>query len=348
MGRLQAAGARLRFNLTQLFKGIDASPIVRAADRMVAFFDKSRTSGRVLGEVLNRAFTGLFRLLDKAAPYVETFALGLVYGALLVENAYLKTRLAILPVTSAISKLIGPVDLASAAFTAGAAVMVTVAAAAGILALTLVLLYIPTIALAAGVYYLVKGLIWIAEKLGLVSKKAESAAPAIQALADKVAAALPAAAAKGGKDAGSAIGDGMIDGMKGKLPNVESAAKSLVEAANKGVTTKAEIKSPSRLFRRTAGQMGEGAALGLKDSAPKVEKAAQMSLVPEVISSKGGTSEAQSAGSGATIYLSVGDIHVGNGGDKQTIREEFDSAVEAVMNRVFGQTKIELGFPAGV
>jgi hypothetical protein len=52
-----------------------------------------------MGGMFSRTFNGLFSLLDRNESKITTFAQGMVLGALYIENAYLKARIALLPVT---------------------------------------------------------------------------------------------------------------------------------------------------------------------------------------------------------------------------------------------------------
>jgi actin-related protein len=87
-------------------------------------------------------------------------------------------------------------------------------------------------------------------------------------------------AATAGPPIGKNLGLGIVAGMKDTQAKVEAGGRDLVLAAEGGAKTAAEIKSPARKWRREIGRnLGEGAALGLEDSADRVEEAGR-ALVP--------------------------------------------------------------------
>ncbi|XXY23366.1 hypothetical protein WME88_27520 [Sorangium sp. So ce216] len=137
-----------------------------------------------------------------------------------------------------------------------------------------------------------------------------------------------------GKKTGAAMGAGIVTGLKSKEAEVAAAGGALAAAADRGVRSVADIHSPSRLFRKEARYMGEGAELGLKDSAKGVQQAAAESLVPSpraaAAASSGGASGAPA---GITLYF-MGDINVGAGVDRQEVRESFDEAMTAMLQQV--------------
>ena len=74
--------------------------------------------------------------------------------------------------------------------------------------------------------------------------------------------------------AGVHIGEGLANGMRSQLENVARAAQDLVNQADRAVKAKAEIASPSKLFRREGRYMGEGMELGILDKIKSVRNAA--------------------------------------------------------------------------
>lgn len=85
---------------------------------------------------------------------------------------------------------------------------------------------------------------------------------------------LASGAESAGYSAGSAYGDGLVSGLRASIPAVSTAARDLVGAMSDRVNAHLEIKSPSRVARRTTRYYGEGLVLGLKDSMKSVRDAA--------------------------------------------------------------------------
>lgn len=103
-------------------------------------------------------------------------------------------------------------------------------------------------------------------KLG---KYAEKPATPIPKGADKQAAAA-------GPPIGRNLGLGIVAGMKDVEGKVAAGGRDLVLAAEGGAKSEAEIKSPAAKWRREIGRnLGEGAALGLDDSADRMDSAAR-------------------------------------------------------------------------
>ncbi len=76
------------------------------------------------------------------------------------------------------------------------------------------------------------------------------------------------------RSAGSYIGQGLAQGMMSALGAVTAAANALVAQAERAARAKAEIKSPSRLFRDNVGiYIGQGVAVGIERSQKYVDEA---------------------------------------------------------------------------
>lgn len=76
------------------------------------------------------------------------------------------------------------------------------------------------------------------------------------------------------RSAGYYLGAGLAAGMRQSLPEVRAAADALVAQANRAAIAKGEIRSPSRLMKRTVGVfLGMGIAKGIEESQPYVDAA---------------------------------------------------------------------------
>lgn len=121
MARLQMITYRASIMFRQLFRGVDSKPLERAYMRITDLFNKNTVAGRAISDIMVRGFNGVFRAVERATPYVEAFAQGMIYAAIKAETGWLKLRLALLPVTHALGGVLGKVDGVNLAFTAGAA-----------------------------------------------------------------------------------------------------------------------------------------------------------------------------------------------------------------------------------
>lgn len=145
------------------------------------------------------------------------------------------------------------------------------------------------------------------EKAAAAAAKPAATAPATAAGASTQAAAAkgasPQAAAAAGQATGAAMAQGMVAGMNGGQAAVTKAGADLAAAADRGVRDKAEIRSPSRLFRRTAEYMPEGTVQGLRAGSDDVQRASD-ALVPQ----PPGAAARPGAGDRGPMVIQIGRI----------------------------------------
>lgn len=152
-------------------------------------------------------------------------------------------------------------------------------------------------------------------------------------------AAIETLTSQAGTKAGDAMSAGMVAGMRAGEVAVTAAGKGLARAADAGIRSEAQIKSPSRLTRRRGQQMGEGQVLGLLDMERPVQAAAERALVPDV----SGASRTGSPGVTARSGRAMAALHVHIDG---FIGDE--SSLEAVMVRVMDRYGVDILLGAGL
>ncbi|KYG11409.1 hypothetical protein BE21_57505 [Sorangium cellulosum] len=345
--RMQMASQKAQLNIRRLFLGIDSTPLVRAANRAADFFNKSNVSGQMLSKAFHSGFGALFSLVEKAVPYVENFALGAVYGALLIENAWLRAQIPLVPLTVKLEKLLGNVDWMEVAFTVGTAAAIGFAASAVLVGASLLFAASPVIILGAAIYFAIDAVSSLVDWFKNLVGAGDEAAKAATGVADRfrsVASSL--GGAKGAaNDNGKAIGDGLVSGMLSKVAEVTSAGAQLAKAADAGVRAEAQIRSPSRKMKTNAGFMVQGAVSGFQEGAPRVQEAAAKALVPDTGSAprrgamgQGGAPQATAA----TAPVQIVNNFYGVAADQQGVAN-IEAAVERVARRVFGDTAVEMG-----
>lgn len=142
--------------------------------------------------------------------------------------------------------------------------------------------------------------------------------------------ALPKDAAKqaapAGQNIGKQLGIGVLQGMKDTEAKVAAGGRDLVLAAEAGAKSAAEIKSPARRWRREIGRnLGEGAALGLEDSASRMSEAGAA-----IIPGAPGIGIAGGAARGGLVVQSIGPFYgMPSGGEQQVRRWVFDALDDA-------------------
>jgi hypothetical protein len=281
---LSKLSERLHENIEDIFEGIDLGYFLGALHEGIMLFDKTTESGKALRKVAELVFQPLFDKSSVLLPLIQGFFEGVIISVLQLTLWVIQARNAfnrMFPGSffkgmNALSagSLLGSIAVGTLVVGLGLCALALVAVALAVLTLVAIVA-LPFVIGAAAVYGLVKAFEAVLEKLGLITKKADSAGASIRGLA----ASLPGSTTGAGQSAGAALGAGVVTGIQGKLADVTKAGAALVAAADKGVTTKAEIHSPSGLMRRRAHQMGEGGELGLEDKAADIE-AAGAALVP--------------------------------------------------------------------
>lgn len=118
------------------------------------------------------------------------------------------------------------------------------------------------------------------------------------------------AAAGAFRAAGANMGQALADGLNSKVGAVESAARRLADAARAAAEAAAQIHSPSRVFLRIGGFVGQGFVLGISDYIPVAETQAKrmVSTVRNVAMSAQGIFNGIDLGSMETSDIDPGNI----------------------------------------
>jgi hypothetical protein len=369
MARLQMITARASFDMRRLFAGINPTPALDALAKFEKNFSTTTSTGRVLQAVLTRTFDGFFKAVAAAEPYATAFLEGAIGAGLRLEVTWLKARIALFPLTDAIDKVTGKIDGIGIASTAGGGALVALGGWALWTAAPFIVLAGAITSVSAAITQASKlmdewdqnsaGEIWKKikgdqknfwlgeghsdEDYGITSGADYDTVSRRKALAaehasSKVSAAPAAKSA--GVETGKALGDGVVLGMAATEAAVAAAGGKLALAADKGVKAAAKIKSPSRLMRERGGQMGEGAALGIEDKAPRVQEAADRSLVPSA--SPGGGGRAGAAGAGITIAQIGPFIIEGSAGKTGDLEAMLRAKIPQIADEILRRIALEL------
>lgn len=263
---LDAQAAKLKSNLQGTFGGLKIEGLLEGLSKLVGLFDKNTASGRFLKAV----FEGLFQpIIDGAAaslPLVKGFVLGVAIAAT-------KLYIAFKPAIKAVSELFGEtspdlktgLDVAVFAGKALGAAIGTVVAGVALLAAAVAA---PVIAF--GRLYGAGYTAWESIKAG---------AAAAVAYLESVSLA----------DIGTALIQGLADGITGGGSKVISALGGVVQSAITAAKQKLGIASPSKVFEKLGGFTAEGFAGGVEDGAGAAQAATQAMV------------EAPSAGGGGGV-----------------------------------------------
>lgn len=305
--QLQAIAIRTNMSVRRMFMGVDSTPLVRAQERFSRNFTEQTVTGRALGDILVRAYSGAFRMVERLEPLATGAIQGMVLGALKVEGAWLRLQLAAIPIVTPIYKAVKGVDALQLAADLAVAPFEKIADD------------LERIEKLIAAFEKMRASGFTRQPLDVLMESAVQNSGGGEKEAARVR--------KGGEGVGKAMADGMVAGMDAAAGSVAAAGGRLAKAAEQGAKDAAEIKSPARRFRREVGrQMGRGTVFGLEDEAPSVQRAAASALVPDPTGLSFGRGAGGGSVSGPLLVIEHLVVQGADGLDEVTDR--FESLVE--------------------
>lgn len=254
-------------NISDIFGGLHTEKLLEAIQKLIGLFDVSTASGKAMKVVFESLFQPLVDNVAGAEPKVERFFLQMEIWAL-------KALIAIKPYGSTILK-VGEALLIAAAIVAGVFVVAFLLLAAAIAA--------PFILL-AGIVYSIMQVIDAGKQLG-ASIKGWFKGVDFGAI-------------------GSAIIDGLINGITGGGLAVFNALKGVVMGAVDGIKGLLGIHSPSKLFESEIGlQIAAGTAAGVDRGGPMVQDSLEAITSPSTAQGKGPQPPGQAPSTGKGVSL---------------------------------------------
>lgn len=228
-------------SLANMFGGLKLEPVLVGLQKMLSVLDTSKATGSNLGKILTAGLQKVTNVLGSALTLAQPFFEGLIIGAL---EAYLAFR----PMLRAIGDLAGKFDEAGGA---------SKALDAGILIGSM-------LGTAFGM---------VAAALGAVAAAAARVGEFLMSPVESIAGLVTALGSAGSK-AATALGDGLVNGIKAIGSRVAQAASDLAASAAGAIAGVLKIGSPSKLMRQYGEWTGEGYAIGVENETPNVERAA--------------------------------------------------------------------------
>lgn len=277
----------LKWNLSQVFGGLNIDPVLEGVSKLVGLFDTTTSSGQAIKFLFETIFQPLIDNAKDAGTVIEAFALGFEIGMVKLYIALKPTIKAIgeffgqhdpsladtlTLVTSASEKIAPVVAAAVVGFTAAAIVMTALAAISFTVAAAVFLL---PVALAAAA-------IWLEVKfLG-----------AVKSVYDFLSSI----------DLGQ-IGvqwiTGLVNGISSGAGAVVHAITGVVQGGIDSAKQLLGIHSPSKVFAEIGGNTALGFAGGIDDAAPRAQSALENLVDPTPAqSAAGGSAGAQRGGAG--------------------------------------------------
>ncbi len=234
---------RLKKSLVGLVSGVNLEPLAKGVDKLDSLFDEGSVTGFALKKLVTGLGDGAASSLGGALPIAKAFFQGLILGAIQLDIAILRLRLAA-------KKAFG-----SDAFKGLDGVAITLGLVRGAVG-----------GVVLAIEVLGRGLIGSAILLDRIGQAWRVVGDAIVAAATTVKGL--AFAALGGD-----VVSGFVDGIKAKIGLVTEAVTGLGSAAKQALKSALGIASPSKVFAQYGEHTGEGYARGVEASAPDAQKA---------------------------------------------------------------------------
>lgn len=317
MAQLQALTARAGMQFRSLFKSVDPSPIVRAADRFFQLFSPMTAAGKGLSQLFGNVFNGFFGAIEKAQPYVSAFVKGMIIGAQNVEIAWLKLRIALQPATAAIEEALGPIGDIESVADIGAVALVGLGVAATAAAAPIVAIGAAVLAVSKAFEQLSKLRREVAGAGGVggafrdisnhfeghdseeeIGRRARAGFDARNGPATKPPAVPANDVGAAGATTGKAYADGLAKGAASGTGAVDAAGQALALTLDAGTRKAGKIQSPSKLAAETGAQFPAGTVRGVESGAGDVQDAAARSMVPKMPSPSANAATGLGAGGG--------------------------------------------------
>lgn len=269
---LEAQGARLRRNFSELFSGLQIDSAIAGMQILSGIFDETGVTGQTIKFLFESIFQPLIDQAENAAYAVEAFAIGFLIGML-------KMYLGIKPAIKGIMEFFGFED------TSLEGQLRAVTKAGEIAAYVFAFMLAGVVALAAGVGLLVVGAAsLVAIFVGPLYAAVYGVIKVFGILGDAVGKAWDYFKSTDLSQIGIDMLKGLARGiLGGGADAVMGAVQNVVSAAIRKAKSLLGIASPSKVFREFGDDTGEGFALGVEDAAPRAQDAlADMVEPPEV------------------------------------------------------------------
>ena len=311
MRDLDKLSERLHENISSIFGNVKVGVLLGALQKLVNILDESSESGKAIRESLTALTQPIVDLVESALPYIEAFAEGIILGALLVVLAVLKIK-------NALSGLIPDsftknIDWLEVTFYGAAGVVIALALAFGLLAISALTLALPFLLLVVSIVAIVVALVMALDY--------------IVGWFDEVSEAFD------GMDWGdiaTAIIDGIADGLADGAQAIFDAMTKLGEGAYAAFKAAIKSKSPSVLFRMAGQTIPQGVALGVEDESDTVSDAVgNMTSPADLVAPRGNGGR---SGAGPNINIAAGAIVI-NGANAESIEEQLERALASILRR---------------
>lgn len=273
--------AKFQKDLAKLAKDIKLDGLLKGIKSLADNFDQASVNGKALKGIVTTIGNAIGVTFEGGVPVLQDFIDKAVFGALKIENYWLRVKIAF-------RETFGKnVSLEWAVFKA--ALTTTLGAIAS---------FIP------GLSQLVEGFKLMSLHADLSNKAFASISSATIALKNELTNIDWAGV-------GSNVVDGIRNGLEAGAKRLVDSVKNLAVSVKKAFTGEVKIQSPSKVFEEYGKQISAGAAGGIDAGAPAVQAAA-VSMAP--VPGAGGGGAGGARGAVSLTFAPVITVH-GGGGD---------------------------------
>lgn len=320
---LNTISLKFHESLSQLTRDVNLEPMLRGFQKIASLFDESTVSGKALHDLVTRLGDSIAKGFAEAVPLIEQFVKGLILGALKLEGAYLRVRVALHEAFAqnetlkSIEKWWEGTDKLRIAAGLGVGAVTGLAMAFGLLALNITLavalLTAPLVLAASPFIGLYVGAKAAYEKLKTLDWKQ--------------------------------IGEDVIRGLLGPLGQTDKIVESIMKlgTAIKDAFKKAlKISSPSKVFEGYGEMTGLGYVQGLERVKPLTTRATGEIVAGRALPEPGGHRSGASAGGGVTNRIEVNFVVT----SEQAARElRHDTSFLADLTKAIEEACVGAGVP---
>ncbi len=294
---------KFKADMASLAKDVNLTPILKGIKSLADNFSQTNVNGVAMKNIITTIGKSLGVTFEEGVPILQEFIDKAVWGALKIENYWLRAKIAFRETFG------GKTSLEMVSFKA------ILSGVVGVLEAT------------------VPGLALIVEGVKLMSATFESAKANVASTLQVFTDLKDGISNLDWSSLGSSIVTGLIDGMKAEGKFLVDTVKGLADSVKGSFKDALGIHSPSKVFEAYGKNVGAGAEQGIKAGTPAVhDAAAAMAPSPGEGGKSGG-------GKGAVTITFAPTIHLSSNGGDAAAQLKDPSLLQALTEAFLGQIR---------
>jgi hypothetical protein len=283
---------KFKADLASLAKDVDLTPVLKSIKSIADNFDATSTNGKALRNIVTTIGKAIGVTFQSGTPVVQDFIDKAVYGALKIENYWLRAKIAF-------ASVFGPdVQLEWIAFKASVT------------------------AIAGTFIGLVETIVPGAAAIGAVVDVAKLAVFWFDSMKASVVFLKDAFLTIDWSGIGGSIIDGLVGGITSGAKRVVGAVTDLAGSVKKAFTGALDIQSPSKVMFAYGKHTAEGAELGIEEGTPAVHAAAKaMAPISDPGMGSGGSGGGGGRGPVSVVFSPQITLQAGGGDARAQLRD---------------------------